>query len=97
MNGLSPTLRKGRRAKAICLNRNVLVFSNFHSVTLTGRELLSLEDFILFCYNIMLVKTPDKCIGQNGSLMKYMWPYLNMIGLRGCLLSALQLNASAKT
>lgn len=97
MNGVSSTLRKGRGVKAICWNRNVLVFHNFHSMTLTGRELLSLEDFTLFCYNIMLVKTPDKYMGQNGSLMKYMWPYLNMIGLGACLLSGLKLKASAKT
>lgn len=29
------------------------------------------EDFVLFCENITLVKTPDKYPGQNGSLIKY--------------------------
>lgn len=77
--------------------KNVLVFSYFQSSVTQGEELLSLKDFILFCYNIMLVKTPEKYIGPNGSLMKYMWLYLNTLGLRACLLSRPKLNAAAKT
>lgn len=55
------------------------------------------KDFVLFCYNIVLVKTPDKYIGQNGSLIKYMWPYLNTTGLRARLLSRPKSKASVKT
>lgn len=72
---------------------NVLIFSIVSH--LQEEELLSPEYSILFCY-IMLVKTPVKYIGQNGSLIKYMWPYLNIIGLRACLLNRPKLDISAK-
>lgn len=96
MNGVK-SHTQNRKGSEDHLHKNVPVFSYFQSSVTQGGELLCLEDVILFCYNIMLVKTPDKYTGQNGSLMKYMWLYLNLIGLRACLLSRPKLNASAKT
>lgn len=70
MNGFSPTQNR-KESTGFCTR--MFWFSAIFIVVghLQGEELLSHEDFVLFCYNIMLVKTPDRYTGQNGSLKRH--------------------------